>query len=87
MLEPAAKRPKLFSLDDAGEAYRYDRVRGGLTMPKTTEGLVNLIEDHHAGARWVYDTAIQGQSNQGHEKFIDLKDFEKDEIVEYLKTL
>jgi hypothetical protein len=87
LLEPASKRPKLFSLEDAGEKIRFDPVRGGLTMPKTSTALTNLIEDYQNHERWIYDTSLQGQSNQGHEKFLDLQDFEKDEIVEYLKTL
>ncbi len=87
LLEPVTNRPQLFSLKDAGEAYRYDSKRGGLTMPKTSRALLELIDDREAGKRSVYDTSLHGQSNQGHEKFIDLKDTEKDDIVEYLKTL
>jgi hypothetical protein len=37
--------------------------------------------------RVIYDTRLHGQTNQGHEKFIDLSPTEKDEIIEYLKTL
>jgi hypothetical protein len=87
LLEPEVNRPKLFSLKDAGEAHRFDRVRGGLTMPRTTNELLSLIEDYEEKPRAVYDTSILGQSNQGHEKLIDVSDEQKDELVEYLKTL
>ena len=87
LLEPSAKRPKLFSLVEAGEKHRYDPKRGGLAMSKNDRELKTLIRDYQNGARWVYDTSLKGQSNQGHEKLIDLPDSSKDDVVEYLKTL
>lgn len=87
LLEPAAKRPKLFSLANAGEKSRYDSVRGGLTMPHRDHELSSLIDDYKNGERWIYDVTVHGQSNQGHEKLVDRSDAEKDDIVEYLKTL
>ena len=56
-------------------------------MPHTSSELVSLIQDRHDGARWIYDTVVQGQSNQGHEMSLDLTDADKDNVVEYLKTL
>jgi len=87
MLEPASKRPTLFSLAEAGEYKRFDQKRGGLTMPDNAATLLSLIQDESEHRRWVYDTSLKGQSNQGHEKFTDLSDTVKDDIVEYLKTL
>jgi len=68
-----------FTLKDAGERYRFDPVRMGLTR---IEVPASVPSD-----RSIYDTRLHGQSNRGHEKFIDLNPQEKDEIVEYLKTL
>ena len=90
LLEPASKRPKLFSLKNAGEKERYDSTRGGLTLDANEVALRSAqLNSTKKGARdrSIYDTSLQGQSNQGHEKFIDLKDEEKDDLVEYLKTI
>ena len=87
LLEPASKRPKVFSLKDAGEKTRFDPYRVGLQAPQTVTAIEEQQRDESAGKRWIYDTTRFGQSNQGHEKFTDLSDDEKDELVEYLKTL
>ncbi len=79
LLEKASDRPVRFSLKDAGERYRFDPVRMGLTRVD--------VATSNAPDRSIYDTRLHGQSNRGHEKFIDLDPLEKDEIVEYLKTL
>lgn len=79
LLEKSSDRPVRFSLKDAGERYRFDPVRMGLTRVE--------IPASNERDRAVYDTRLHGQSNRGHEKFIDLSPREKDEIVEYLKTL
>jgi hypothetical protein len=80
LLEKAQDRPMRFSLKDAGEKYRFDPVRLGLKLVETP------VSPGPAD-RAIYDTRLHGQSNRGHEKFIDLSASEKDEIVEYLKTL
>ena len=77
LLEPANKRPTIFSLQDAGERSRFDTVKVGLTETKVS----------HPTSRAIYDTSKPGQSNQGHEKFVNLPASDKDDIVEYLKTL
>ncbi len=87
LLEPASKRPKLFSLKNAGEKYRFDPKRGGLTMPQSDQELKSLIHDYQQGGRWIYDTSLKGQSNQGHEKLVDLPESDKEDLLEYLKTL
>ena len=87
LLEPAANRPKIFSLKNAGELVRFDPNRVGLTHPETSQALINLIQDYSGKNRSVYDTGLPGQSNQGHEKFTDLDSDHKDDLIEYLKTL
>jgi mono/diheme cytochrome c family protein len=77
LLEPPSRRPRFFSVRDAGERHRFDPVRVGLTPARIPR----------RKKRWVYDTSLHGQSNQGHEKGIDLAPSEKDDLVEYLKTL
>jgi hypothetical protein len=79
LLEKAENRPKAFSLKEAGERHRFDPVKVGLTPVPAKRA--------NADDRSIYDTTLPGQSNRGHEKFIDLLPSEKDEIVEYLKTL
>jgi hypothetical protein len=77
LFESPSLRPKVFSVRDAGEKARFDPVRVGLTPSRIPR----------RKKRWVYDTLLPGQSNQGHEKGIDLTASEKDNLVEYLKTL
>lgn len=87
LLEPANKRPKIFSLADAGENARFDRKAVGLTTASTVRELKSLVRDYRKKRRWIYDTSVRGQSNQGHEKYVDLPDTSKDDLIEYLKTL
>jgi hypothetical protein len=90
LLEPASKRPKAFSLKNAGEKERFDPVRMGLTLDTKEESLqAQLAHAKKNGTpdRSIYDTSILGQSNQGHEKFVDLSNTDKDDLIEYLKTL
>jgi mono/diheme cytochrome c family protein len=77
LLEPPSLRPKVFSVRDAGEKSRFDPIRVGLRPARVPR----------RKKRWVYDTSLPGQSNRGHEKGIDLTSEQKDELVEYLKTL
>ena len=81
LLEPAAKRPRFFSLLHAGDRSRFDSTKVGLTAtpePKTKRA---------KKSRALYDTTLLGQSNQGHEKSVDLSNAEKNDLIEYLKTL
>jgi hypothetical protein len=78
LLEPAA-RPKQFSLKNAGERYRFDQQKMGLT--KT--GVLDVNK------RRIYETTLHGQSNQGHffESFKKLSHQDRLDLIEYLKTL
>jgi hypothetical protein len=87
LLEAPARRPKVFSVKDAGEKRRFDSVRMGLTAPTSSRARASLERALRKRRRWVYDTSLPGQSNQGHEKGIDLLPSEKEDLVEYLKTL
>jgi len=86
LLENKINRPNYFSMVDAGEEYRFDKMRVGLTHPNPDEAL-KLSQKSLTGARDVYDVGRVGQSNQGHEFGIELKNSEKMELIEYLKTL
>jgi hypothetical protein len=87
LLEPAARRPRVFSLRDAGELARFDPRDVGLKSAATPREQRQLLRDQRQRRRWVYDTALKGQSNQGHEKYVDLPNADKDDLIEYLKTL
>lgn len=87
LLTPAAKRPKVFSLERAGEAERYDKTRMGLTLPKNQREVLLYQRKAQYGAREIYDTTRIGHSNQGHEFFTDLDAASKSALMEYLKTL
>ena len=81
LLSPPADRPKTFSVRAAGSRERFDPDNLGLTMPK------KIKFDLLGGKRSIYDTSLVGQSNAGHEFYTDLSDYEKTDIIEYLKTL
>jgi hypothetical protein len=88
LLTPADLRPKAFSLHDVSEEYRFDKANLGMTLPAA--GSVEdrkLLRDGQNGVRSVYWVGRVGQSNQGHEFYTDLKDSDKDDLIEYLKTL
>lgn len=79
MIEPSLRAQK-FSLVDAGEEYRYDPVKGGLTQTDLNS-LKNL--------RALRNTSLPEQSNQGH-YFPFMKSFTDEDrysVIEYLKTL
>jgi mono/diheme cytochrome c family protein len=78
MSEPV-KRPKLFSLKNAGEKERFDEEKMGLKVS-------SVLGDP---TRRYYDVKRVGQSNEGHyfESFKTLTHEQKLEIIEYLKTL
>jgi mono/diheme cytochrome c family protein len=87
MLTPPEKRPKIFSVQRAGDLDRYDKRRMGLTLPKNQRELLQLRRESEGGARDVYDTRRVGHSNQGHNFFTDLDGPSKAALMEYLKTL
>jgi mono/diheme cytochrome c family protein len=83
LLGPAAKRPKLFSLRNAGERERFDPVNLGLQV----RGKFAITRPLPLGRRATYDTRLPGQSNTGHEFAQGLTDAERTDVIEYLKTL
>lgn len=87
LLEKPAKRPKVFSLKDAGERKRFDAVTLGLTLPEDQEEEEKLLKKARKGKRDVYYVGREGQSNQGHDFHTDLSSAEKRALIEYLKTL
>jgi hypothetical protein len=78
LLSPTSQRPTGFSLMNAGELDRFDKTKIGLTTVS--------LDTVQKPRQW-YQTGLKGQSNQGHEKFVDFSEHEKDAIIEYLKTL
>ena len=88
LLTAPEQRPRVWSLVDAGEEYRFDPTRLGLTTPaRGTSGEAELMKQAQKGARDVYWTGRHGQSNQGHNFGTALSDADKAAIIEYLKTL
>lgn len=88
LLTPPEQRPTVWSLHDAGEGYRFDPSRLGMTTPvKGSTEEKTLLEQGKAGKRDVYWTGRIGQSNQGHPFGTDLPAEDKAAIIEYLKTL
>ncbi len=72
-------RPKAFSLIASGERENFDEKKLGLKLNKKIK--TNL--------RSTYDTTKLGQSNQGHyfESFDHLSSDDKENLIEFLKTL
>lgn len=88
LLSKVSLRPAVFSLRDAGEVYRFDPQRLGLTVPKVdSQEAQRLAQKAAAGTRDVYSIDRAGHSNQGHEFGIDCSEREKADLLEYLKTL
>ncbi|MFZ4714400.1 MAG: hypothetical protein ACOYL6_11830 [Bacteriovoracaceae bacterium] len=88
LLSNPDQRPKAFSLKAAGEKHRFDPVKLGLTSPESgSREEKRLMQKGARGNRYIYDVRRQGQSNQGHEFFLDLAHDEKMSVIEYLKTL
>lgn len=88
LLTPPDQRPTVWSLHDAGELYRFDQSRLGLTtpVPGTTDH-AKLLQQGKDGKRDVYYTGRVGHSNQGHPFGTDLPAEDKLALIEYLKTL
>lgn len=88
MLTLPEDRPKVFSLENAGEAERFDSIAVGLTMCSVgSQEEVSIAWRGRRGDRDVYDASRPGHSNQGHPFGIDLEAAEKMDLIEYLKTL
>jgi hypothetical protein len=88
LLSPPDERPQVFDLRGAGEVYRFDPQRLGLTAAARGSNeerqLSGLAE---AGRRDIYFTRREGHGNFGHEFGTELTDNEKRDLIEYLKTL
>ncbi len=78
LVSEPSKRPKKFSLKNAGERERFDETKLGLTLVETD-----------SSKRRLFDTTLPGQSNEGHyfESFKKLTHEDKIDLIEYLKTL
>lgn len=87
MMKPE-KRDEVFSMQDAGEAHRFDKVFAGLTLIPTREK-ARALKKAKQGDRNLYYVKRHGQSNSGHyfPWFEDLSHQDKMKIIEYLKTL
>lgn len=89
MMLPPNERPQVFSMKDAGEAHRYDKPLGGLTL-LTPRQAQRAIKAANRGSRDIYHVEKEGLSNKGHyfAKYFDqLKHQDRMDIVEYLKSL
>jgi hypothetical protein len=76
LLEPAAQRPKVF--------YRGNDVYDGKNV-----GFVSAVEKENGRTFFKYDTALEGNSNAGHEGpqyGTHLPAEDKTALLEYLKT-
>lgn len=74
LLKKPQNRPKMFHRGD--DVYDWDNV-----------GFRSNVPDEQGRKFFEYDTTLRGNGNGGHEYGTDLKDDEKDALIEYLKTL
>lgn len=89
LLVPQQERPEVFSMEDAGEAYRYDHLYGGLTTFRNPAMIGAQIYNAEKGDRNLYWIERPEHSNQGH-YFDFMKEWTYDDrmaVIEYLKTL
>jgi cytochrome c5 len=88
LLTDPAKRPTEWSLEDAGEADRFDPVAVGLTLPAPGSPEASALARRAAdGDRLVSSTSRLGQSSAGHSFGTDLSPSAKADLLEYLKSL
>ncbi len=91
LLNESSKRPKVFSLQLAGEKHRYDEENFGLKINRDTKSksYKKLARQARRGKRSVYSTDRVGHLNSGHEfgfyKKLTIQN--KKDLIEYLKTL
>lgn len=80
LISEPSSRPKIFSLKNAGEKERFDEVKLGLNSVGDKRDLME---------RRLYNTALRGQSNEGHyfESLKKLSHENKLDLIEYLKNL
>lgn len=89
LLSAPDKRPEVFSMKDAGEAYRFDKKKLGLTTYKQRGRQLWAKARAKLGDRDIYYIERVGHSNKGHffDSFESFTDRERFAIIEYLKTL
>ncbi|MGE3974285.1 MAG: hypothetical protein AB7F59_07170 [Bdellovibrionales bacterium] len=75
LLKEPAQRPQTFSLKEAGELHRFDKLNLGLTSVSSSKD------------RSQYSTNDIGHSSIGHRYGLSLSEDAKSELIEYLKTL
>ena len=81
-------RPTVFDLTDAGELYRFDSERLGLSDASPQPSIFRQLSGKfRSESRATYDTRRLGQSNAGHNFGTDLSIPDKKDLIEYLKTL
>ena len=89
VLLPPSERSAIFSMTDAGEEYRFDKERVGLTLFNKNE-YKRKEREAKRGSREIYWIKREGQSNQGHyfeKSFSKLTHSDRLALIEYLKTL
>lgn len=91
LLLPPEARPEIFSMTDAGEAYRFDKEKVGLTTNSNTNSNLykRRLMSAKRGNRDIYYIKRQEHSNQGHYfKFMaDFTEQDRLSVIEFLKTL
>ena len=88
MLPPSERSP-IFSMEDAGEEYRFDKDNVGLNLFAKKE-LPRKLRLAKRGDRDIYYINREGQSNKGHyfeKSFSKLTHEDRLDLIEYLKTL
>ena len=81
------QRSKVFSIRDAGEEFRFDKDRVGLTSPSSLLEISVLQLRAEQKAKDVYYTLRPGHSNQGHPFGANFTAPQKMDLIEYLKSL
>lgn len=86
---PPSERPIVFSMEDAGELWRYDRVYAGLTTYRNPVEIDAMALKAEWGDRNLYFIERPEHSNIGHYfPFMEQWSYEdRLDVIEYLKTL
>ena len=83
LLLPVEQRPKKFYRGDD----RFDEVNVGFRSEVDETETQNESKQVGRRSQFLFDTEKRGNSNAGHTYGVDLTDDEKDQLLEYLKTL
>jgi hypothetical protein len=89
VLSPPEERPKVFSMEDAGELYRFDKNYVGLRTYRNPAMITTQILKAKRGNRNLYWIGKEEHGNQGHyyDFMEDWTQEDKLAVIEYLKTL